>query len=69
MALKKRLREELEETGLEASRLLDMSLHGDTTRKAWRDMEECVRKRADSNIKNFIENIFKARERLAGAKV
>ena len=65
--LRKRLREELEGTGLEASRLVDVALYGDTTRKAWRDMEKCVRKRADSSIKNFTENIFKARERLAGA--
>ena len=44
---------------------MDVALYGDTTRKAWRDMEKCVRKRADSSIKNFTENIFKARERLA----
>ena len=47
---------------------MDVALYGDTTRKAWRNMEEFVRKKADSNIKNFIENIFKARERLVGAK-
>ena len=34
--------------------------------QAWRNMEELVRNKADSNIKNFSEDIFKARERLIG---
>ena len=53
--LRKRLREVLEGTGLEASRLVDVALYNDTTCKAWRNMEECVRKRKDKYIKNFIE--------------
>ena len=47
---------------------MDVALYGNTTRKVWRNMEECVRNKADCNIKNFIENIFKAREKLVGAK-
>ena len=38
--LRKRLREELEGTGLEAARLVEATLCGNATHKAWRNREE-----------------------------
>ena len=46
---------------------MDLALCSDTP-QGLENMEEFVRKKADNNIKIFIENIFKARERLVGAK-